>query len=56
MTDKSEDLKKSEQQSNLRPYHVPSLLAYGAVRELTRSGLGSKVENTGMDIQPFKRP
>lgn len=55
MTYENEDLKKPEQQPNLRPYHSPSLLAYGAVRELTRSGSSGSSENSGMDFQPTKR-
>lgn len=56
MTNENEDLKKPEQQPNLRPYHSPNLLVYGAVREFTRSGLSGKTENTGNDNQPDKRP
>lgn len=40
--------------SELRPYHAPHLLEYGAIRELTASGTGSQMENPAMMGNTFR--
>lgn len=37
-----------------RSYSTPQLKLYGDVRELTASGMGSRMENTGADIMSNK--
>jgi hypothetical protein len=56
MTYDNDDRTKPVRQPNPRTYHSPSLLVYGAIREITASGSGSKTENKGADNQPTKRP
>jgi len=52
----SQNETQKQRTATLRTYSTPQLLVYGALKELTATGAGSKVENTGNDLQPGKRP
>ena len=55
MTYENEDPTKPVQQPNARTYRSPSLLVYGAIREITGNGASGTPENMGKDAQPTKR-
>lgn len=56
MKDKTEAQERKAPQSKARPYHPPRVVVYGAVREITSSGTGSKTENNKGNGQPMRRP
>jgi hypothetical protein len=37
-------------------YSAPKLIIYGDMAKLTAAGVGSKMENTGMDTSTTKKP
>jgi len=54
------DDKNKKQQKSLQPYHSPHLVIFGALRDLTAGGTGTKLESSGggppKDPNPNKPP
>lgn len=48
--------KVTTDQSSKKSYQAPRIVEYGDVRDLTKSGAGSKKENKGNDTKPRYYP